>query len=208
MLKWRFIACAAVAATFSALVPTGAMAASVQPSNVNSAAPTTKAGALLKGDVLTLPDGSKVKLPKNWSEMTLQDLASLGIKPGMQPAAQKGTLSPSSESAPSATATAAGKGVTPYSATGWNDSVFISITGTKWLVDKWYTTASDFWPTCTFAVYWWTQSEIWATSNQVCSGYDAAYYSQWPYGFSTLQNVWLCNSWATINGKPCLYVHN
>ena len=109
MLKWRFIACAAVAATFSALVPTGAMAASVQPSNVNSAAPTTKAGALLKGDVLTLPDGSKVKLPKNWSEMTLQDLASLGIQPGMPPVAH-GTVSPSSERGPTATVMSKGEG--------------------------------------------------------------------------------------------------
>ena len=37
------------------------------------------------GAVITLPDSSSVVLPKDWADMSIEDLAAIGIVPGDQP---------------------------------------------------------------------------------------------------------------------------
>jgi hypothetical protein len=41
---------------------------------------------LRAGSFVTRPDGVRVQLPKDWSALTVEDLAELGIVPGDQPA--------------------------------------------------------------------------------------------------------------------------
>lgn len=208
---WLAAATAITALTIA--VPAAAVA-----STGHGSAPTRAqaVSAPSRGTVVTLPTGKSVTLPKNWSQMTVSDLAKIGIRPDMKPSTEmaarlaKQGLHLSAHGTPTASVRQPTRSlsVRPMSASGWNDSVYISLTGSLWVVDDWYTLAVDAEPTCTFAVYWWGKSTIYTTSNSVCSGADTTYYSDLGYGFSTLGNVWLCNSWATINGKPCEYVHN
>ena len=37
------------------------------------------------GDVITVPDGSAHVMPKNWADVSFEDLAQIGIRPGEQP---------------------------------------------------------------------------------------------------------------------------
>jgi len=173
------------------------------------------AAAPTKGTVITLPSGKSVTLPKNWSQMTIGDLANLGIHANMRPSkalraqlAHRGIYLPAMAAAPSASARPAlGQGITLTSAYGCNKSVCISLTGSGWVIDNWYTTAYDAVATCTYAAYW-LFGGIYATSNTVCSGANSDYYSDLGYGISTLGNTNACNTWVHIAGKPCEYVHN
>jgi len=42
-------------------------------------------GSPRAGDVITVPDGSTQVMPKDWADMSKEDLATIGIRPGQQP---------------------------------------------------------------------------------------------------------------------------
>lgn len=136
----------------------------------------------------------------NWGQVSTQQLASAGIRPGMS---------------------AAGTGITavvkpapqtrPLSASGCNyfsaDIMCIYVTGKGLHVDDWDTSVANILGLykCSYAGYW-VAGVLTATSNVVCGNGDFwAYYTPLRY---YINGTKLCNTWLNWNGKPCETVHS
>lgn len=150
--------------------------------------------ALRAGYVITLPGGTKKTLPKNWENLSIADLAQLGIKP----------TPISGASAGSTDQVASGGGVTPQSASGSNQGTYINVVGSGLTVDSWTTHRVIKTYGCSFSVYWRPSGTIWHTGNEVCGNPGEifqGYYPNVPIHFSGTTVI--CNTWATFAGKPC-----
>ena len=188
------------------LAALGIVACTVIPAKSSYAAtlpgsPATESPAgLVAGTKITLPGGRVVTLPKPWSDMSISDLANLGIEPGMGPKVST-SVAPAGRVAPGSA----------QSASGCNQEVCIILTGSGRKVTGWqttgeYTGSSDAF--CTYAVYWAPGNSVYATGITVCGGPGEyyGYYAEVPIVWSS--NIELCNTWAGIPGKPCEEVHS
>lgn len=186
-----------VAATLAA----GAGSATASATSATTSPTVTTAGDstdIAAGTTVTLPNGKVIQLPKNWSQLSISDLARIGIHPGMGHATI--TVRPPKAG-----------GVTANSASGCNDEVCIYVGGSGLIVQSWETTGlydgpED--PFCTYAVYWAPGDTIYATGWEVCGGLGTYYgYEQdTPIAFYTTTEI--CNTWVGIPGKPCEWVHS
>ena len=143
-----------------------------------------------------------VVTPDNFSTLTQQELAAAGITPGMR--APNGDQ-PEVRILPKGR-NSDGGGPSIQSAFGCNKSVCIGLTGQGLIVDKWETWADGDLPTCTFAAYW-ANGQVIATSNEVCGGVNAQYYSWWNQPGMFADGTQACNTWVNIAGKPCKTIH-
>ena len=146
------------------------------------------------GTHITLPDGRRVTLPKAWPQMTIGDLARIGIHPDMGPRVK--------DTRP------ATKTANPDSATRCDREVCIIIGGSGLIVNSWETTGDYSGPTpvCTYSIYWAPTNVVYATGTTVCGG-EGTYYGydkDTPIYWSN--NITICNTWTQMYGKPCVHV--
>lgn len=137
--------------------------------------------------------------PEEFSAMSREDLAELGIGPGMS-APGYGRATATAEQAEGE------EGPSIMSARGCNVAVCIEVIGTGLWVDRWRTTGYTSEPVCTFAAYW-RNNRIIQTSNTVCGGAFTQFFSEWPGGRGRYAHGdQLCNTWVEIPGKPCILI--
>lgn len=150
-------------------------------------------GDPVAGTVLNLPGGKTAKLPKNFSDMTVTDMAKIGIVPNMG----GGGSSKSSFQKASR--------ISPANAEGSDGDVIIYLFGSGTRLDNWETHA--LWrggAGTTFAAYWCGYNTICQTGSNV---YPTA--PGWLYGYrSDLPGIFpsgmqLCSTWISVSGKPC-----
>ena len=129
----------------------------------------------------------------DWRDLSMQQLASAGIHPGMS-------------SGGAAITAAAGPKIAPRSASGCNyslyDAMCIYVFGSGLLVDDWDTSVSNYFALnkCSYAGYW-VAGVLTGTSNVVCGNGDFwAYSTPAQYYINGTQ---LCNTWLGWAGKPC-----
>lgn len=165
---------------------------------------------LRAGDSIWLPNGSKRVLPKDWSRMSLSDLARIGVVAGLSvsPARAKALgVHLTGGSAGSATSSAfmPGRSVTPMNADRCSTDVCINVGGGNGNVVSWST--RGLWrsgPGDTFSAYWDgpaiidTGTIVHATGPGMVYGY----FTHVPFHVNSPHQ--LCNSWVGIAGKPCI----
>lgn len=158
------------------------------------------------GTTITLPDGTAVVLPEAWSDLSIDDLAKLGIHAGMGPSDSSSFVAISAEGSARAGVNALAGEVTPNSASGCNVNVCMQLHGSGLTVDTWNSQAQLSVTMCSFGVYW-AAGVIFRTTNQACGSAGTLLEA---YGTSTTwpNNTKLCNSWVNIVGKPCNTVHS
>ncbi len=170
--------------------------------SASAATTSTSVGDMAAGTVIKLPNGGHATLPKTWSQMSIADLAKVGITPGM------GSGKTTTQLVPSASVQTH-PGAVPANADGWNGYVEINVTGKGRLISNWYTRAENVHgEICTFSVYWApTGADVLDTGKEVCggSGYFVGYLT-YPVEFSS--NYHACNTWVGVSGKPCEYIHS
>ena len=97
--------------------------------------------------------------------------------------------------------------VQPMSASGCNEDVCISITGTGTYVSDWNTTA--YWGggyICTHSFWFINDSRI-RTGNGVCGG-AGVFFSDWQANRHWPSPSLACNTWQNMPGKPCETIHS
>lgn len=174
-----------------------------------ASAPADQTGVeTMAGQSVHFANGKSVVIPKNWTDMTVADLAQIGIKPntdytGKTPKAVTGRTT--------ATASQPSTGVHILNASGTNKQVSISLEsrgGKGPIITFWGTTAIDYTGTyiCTYAVYY-SNGSIVETGGEVCGQAPAGYPSQFvgtnldlPKNYGGKQ---LCNTWVHFTGRPC-----
>jgi hypothetical protein len=151
----------------------------------------------------------------NWKDVTVAQLASAGIFPGMGNSAA-GTATavakaPARAAVTAMTASAAPAIITPDTGSGCNynsaaGSMCIYVYGTGLKVTEWDSSVAN--PTqidtCTYAGYW-VNNKLLTTSNETCG--DSSF---WAFDTGTVtwpNQTQLCNTWIGFPGKPCLVVH-
>jgi hypothetical protein len=186
-------------ALFAVALPTTAMAAPASPGA--QAAPDLKAGQLLH-----FANGRSVAMPKDWSVMTIKDLAAIGVQPGTDYT----HASPRTTAATVATF-ARTVGVRPMDANGCNQGVCIHLRsqgGSGPVISSWNTDASNIGGayTCTYAGFW-RFGTLETTSNVVCGegGIFYGHRNDMPQRYGT--NTKLCNTWVNWAGRPCKMVY-
>jgi hypothetical protein len=158
--------------------------------------PSVRDNDMPAGSRIALPNGRHVKLPKSWIQMTISDLAEIGIHPGMGPRVVD--------------THAATRTFRPDSASSCDLEVCIYVTGGGLTVNSWETTG-DYdgqTPVCTYAVYWAPSNTVYATGTAVCGG-DGLYYGydkDTPIIWGTA--ITICNTWVEMYGKSCVGVHS
>ncbi len=151
----------------------------------------TKEGGLAAGSIIRIPSGKIVKLPKDWSAMSIADLAAIGIRP-------------------SVIAKDAYSRARPESAEGCSGYVCIIIGGSGRTISSWSTTAELPETMCTYAAYWEpTGADLLATGTEVCGEAGGTVYGYYADGSVYHNyNYHACNTWVNIGRKPCEYIHN
>lgn len=164
---------------------------------------------LSQGQSIRLPDGSRRVLPKNWSEMTVGDLAGIGLRPGQHRAgtAPAGAAAGQHKTA-TVPATVAAAPEPPIdetqSARGCNQGICIYLGGSGLQVNSWETTANTAGRNlCTYAAYFRGYNNIEATSNQICGRYSSVYAYRYDMPKIYSDRDQLCNTWVNFAGKPC-----
>jgi hypothetical protein len=156
--------------------------------------PSTSGSGLPAGTRITLPDGRHVALPKPWAQMTMADLAKIGIHPDMGPKIEDAFLG--------------AKPARPDTASRCQQEVCIYIRGSGLTVNSWETTGDYDGPTpvCTYSVYWAPANTIYATGAAVCGGEGlyVGYDKDTPIIWGS--PVTVCNTWTEMFGKPCVGV--
>jgi len=174
--------------------------------------------------------GRTLMLPRDWSHLTVRQLAAYGLRPNqrfasaasipnlsspnLEQVARHGSVSTTTavQEAPSADigtdpSDYTNPGVQTDSASGCNDLVCIYVYGSGLTVQDWDASA-DNWDNadvCTYAAYWAPPNTIIATTNEVCGNGD--FYAVWkgPLKFSGKTEI--CNTFVHFAGKPCETVH-
>jgi hypothetical protein len=154
--------------------------------------PSAASGDMPAGTRITLPDGRHVTLPEAWTEMTIADLARIGIHSDMGPRIEDTRAA-----------------VRPDSANSCDLDVCIYVTGSGLRVNYWQTTGDYEGPTpvCVYSVYWAPANTIYSTGIPVCGGEGTYYSYDKDVPIIWGGNVTLCNSWTEMYGKPCVGVH-
>lgn len=194
------------------LVASVAIVLGVAQSSLASSAPSTGVVRVQQGGHVVnhvVPGSLATKINSgDWGSLSMQQLASAGIQPGMSPAGAKVTAG--AKSATEA-GTVSAAGIQPDSASGCNyysaDIMCIYVTGSGLLVDDWDTSVANNLGLykCSYAGYW-VAGVLTATSNVVCTDGDFwAYYTPGQYYINGTQ---LCNTWLNWSGKPCETVHS
>jgi hypothetical protein len=186
----------AMAAAMAALLSTAA-AAQASPSHTPASPRTTvrDSGGMPAGTRITLPSGRMVTLPKAWSQMTISDLAKIGIHPGMGKAD---------------TGTAGVSRVRPDSATKCDELVCTEVIGSGLTMTHWDTWA--YWGQssrlCTYPTYWLPPSQIFFTGKEQCDNGPLYFYNFYNNTIILGSSSNVCNTWVSLAGKPCVYVHS
>lgn len=149
------------------------------------------------GTVLTLPDNSRVTLPKDWDQMTISNLAAIGLRPDMNGTGQPASIDKYVK----------GTFATPmnaYGCDGWVCIHVISPSNDGLTVSNWYTSADN--PggyVCTFSAYWDSLTHVFDTGTQVCGQSPGQFRGSLTYPVRHPYNWTACNTWVGIVGKPC-----
>ena len=96
--------------------------------------------------------------------------------------------------------------IRPLSASGCNQEVCISISGSSNHVDEWNTTAT--WGggfICTHS-FWWINNQLIRTGNGACGG-AGVFFSDWAANRFFPSPSLACNTWQSIPGEPCETIH-
>lgn len=198
----------------------------------DSPAATTirQAGSLAAGTIITIPDGSKRTLPKNWGDMTVQDLAAIGIHPEMamtrETAAELGIQLPegmSKISPPKDRFSAAPKisppkdrfsaapanAVQPMNAGASDVDVTNYVWGGSGNITAWNTTGLWRGPAgYTYSGWWGPPGTLITTGAGTRTAGPGKVYSSANFvPFHVNQQTYLCNTWTGISGKPCVDAH-
>lgn len=171
------------------------------------------------GSLAMLPDGTEVILPEDFGEMSVEELAEIGIFPGMGETGEAYTGDPSAISAlphDGAAAVLAGDGgiITPMDASGCTSDLvcqqILAVGGRGLTIYDWRTWVVSYPKGGSTYAAWWAGQRIVGTSNPVTvrAGQDTpvAIAGSMPATFAN--NTKLCSTWSGIAGKPCHTVHN
>ena len=152
--------------------------------------------ALSAGTVITLPTGARVTLPKDFDDMTIAELAKIGVVAGMGQEAGGASVTGERDDV-----------VSPMTATGCNKTVCIVVEGEGLIVEAWETQVVLPAATCTFANFWSGTKLLW-TSDQWCGkkGGQARSWLTKTIPFAATHGTQLCNTWTGVAGKPCITV--
>ena len=96
--------------------------------------------------------------------------------------------------------------IRPLSASGCNQEVCISISGSSNHVGEWNTTAT--WGggfICTHS-FWWINNQLIRTGNGACGG-AGVFFSDWAANRFFPSPSLACNTWQSIPGEPCETIH-
>lgn len=137
---------------------------------------------------------AKVTSPAGWSSLTVKQLASVGITPGMGPHGAKATSTPRK-----------GVVVRPNNASGCDSQSFqgsmcIYITGWSLQITSWSTSVAVNSYRCSFAAFW-SAGSIVDTTNEVC-GQNGNFWGDLGYQYRANPGL-ACNTWSGIDGRPC-----
>ncbi|HEY6493627.1 MAG TPA: hypothetical protein VIZ43_10160 [Trebonia sp.] len=189
----------AMTAALGTLVPAAAEAATPAVGTV-----TTDFGGHLQEHVVDAALATQIN-SGNWKGLSVEQLASAGIYPGM------GNKSTDVQLPPPVAVAKPPSIITPDTGSGCNfnataGSMCIYVTGTGLKTTEWDSSVSN--PlgidTCTYAGYW-VNGQLLTTSNEVCG--DGAF---WAYDSGTVtwpNQTKLCNTWVNFGGEPCITVH-
>jgi hypothetical protein len=205
----------------AALVPvvlligaTGASAASQTPTATSQSATST--AEVTTGTVVTRPDGVQVTTPKDWSKMSVSDLAATAKADSWGPvvATAAGGVERTLTSASGETIGTVGWRpatlMQPMDAHGCDDwggtQVCISLFGTGLHVSEWDTTAYGNWG-CATAFFLIGGNEV-HRSPIICpdTPSDGVYYSLWAANSNFQDGVQACNQWAGSLARPCEWI--
>lgn len=181
------------------------------------AAPTEQHdGSLRAGTAITLPDGSRKTLPKDWADMTAKDLVAIGIRPGMtmtrETARRLGIDLPegmSEISSPKDRYSAAPADVQPMDAGASDGDVRNYVWGDNGVIQEWDT--EGLWrggPGSTYSGWWGPPDTLITTGDGTpTAGQGMVYSSFVQVPFHVDQQTYLCTTWVGISGKPCVDAH-
>lgn len=136
-------------------------------------------------------------LPKNWDDMTIADLAAIGLRPNMHSNGQRGVIDTYIK----------GTSVQPNNAYGCDGSVCIQVISPSndgLTVSNWYTSADN--PggyVCTYSAYWDSLTHVFDTGTEVCGNAPGQFRGSLSYPIRHPYNWTACNTWVGISGKPC-----
>lgn len=171
-----------------------AQAAPLQPDQSRTALVTLEvAGKQLRVDPKL---AEKIKSPAGWKDLTIKELASAGIHPGMR---KPGVPLPPQFGSPPDFQVQSASGCDWTSGGG---SVCIYVRGTGLMVNDWDASAKRFGYSCTYAAYW-HQGVIIATSNQSCG--EGTAWAYW-HPNSYFEPGQACNTFVRYAGKPCVNI--
>ncbi len=149
------------------------------------------------GSVITLPTGDRVVLPQDLDEMSIEDLAAIGLVPNMAGADHDDDGIALVDPSPGG-----------RSATKCDGKVCLMLVGTGLTMQQWITQATFTSADCTFASYW-QGSTVLSTSGTICGEVgDVAQSAKAGMPRSFPNGTVLCNTWVGVSGKPCATVHS
>jgi hypothetical protein len=195
---------AAIAAVgVMAALPAGAAVASTTTGSVAHYTHTklilTRSGDLAAGSIIRNPEGKLVRLPTEWSKMSISGLAKIGIRPSMSAS--------STGKAVDSYAPPSGHSIRPQTAERSSGLVSIGVVGSGRIVTSWYTSSYPIDYVCTFSVYWAPSSgSILDSGTEVCGGPGGTFYGYLTYPVEYSHNWTACNTWVNLSGKPCINV--
>ncbi|MFC8501735.1 hypothetical protein ACFUC1_05215 [Pedococcus sp. NPDC057267] len=147
---------------------------------------------------MTADMASRVQDPVKFSQLTVEQLAAVGIHANMGHASVHGAFIPDSKSG----------GIQPNNASGcdWTNgggSVCIYVFGSGLHVSEWDTSAKVGAYRCTYASYWINNGQWLITTGPELCGQNGTFWSYWKPNADYLANRSICNTWVGIAGKPC-----
>jgi len=171
---------------------------------------------MLAGTLITLPDGEHRTLPKNWSKMSMQDMISIGIYPGLSvgkaKAAKLGTTLSTNQTAviPTISTFVAAKALSkPMNAGAGQGDVQTYVWGSNGNVTAWDTNA--LWrggAGATWSSWWGPPAQLIVVGTTVYPTGPGSLYSNAQFvPFHINKPTYLCVSWFQVSGKPCVAAH-
>lgn len=171
------------------------------------------------GSTAILPDGTEVVFPKDFADMSVAELAEIGIVPGMGETGEASVGDPSEIPAFGGDGVAIaladdGGVITPMDASGCTaDFVCQQLQaqgGSGRTIIGWYSWVLRFPTTGTTYAAWWEGQRIVGTTNSVSvrAGQDTSLAVKGGLPKTYANNTTLCTTWAGVAGKPCHTVHS
>lgn len=154
-----------------------------------------------KGTVIELPNGVMARMPKDWGQMSVSDLAKIGLHPDMHPSGKPGAVD-----------SYVPTGAQPANAQGCSEYVCIAVTSPSndgRLVNNWFTSGTNTSGyRCSYSAYWDSETHVLDTGTTVCGRAPGEFRGYLSYPVRLSYNWRACNTWVTITGQAVRKHHS